>query len=73
MWSAKVTLILANIWMYDFYTPNVFETSNQCINTVMTHLSILPEELIENGVGVYKMSCEFAPLPPREKPLWNKN
>ena len=56
MWSAKVTLILANIWMYDFYTPNVFETSNQCIITVMTHLSILPEELIENGVGVYKMS-----------------
>lgn len=73
MWSAKVTLILANIWMYDFYTPNVFETSNDCLNTVMTHLSVLPQEMIENGVGVYKMSCEWVPPPPREKPTWNKN
>lgn len=59
--------------MYDFYTPNVFETSNDCLNTVMTHLSILPQEMLENGVGVYKMSCEWVPPPPREKPTWNKN
>ena len=46
MWAAKVTIIIANIWMYDFHTPYIFQTSVDCINRVQYHLAQLPEEIL---------------------------
>ena len=71
MWSAKVTVIVASIWMYDFHTPYIFKTSLDCINQVQYHLAQLPEQLLVKGVGVHQMTCEWMPWPGKPRPKWS--
>ena len=71
MWSAKVTVIVASIWMYDFHTPYMFKTSLDCINQVQYHLAQLPEQILVKGVGVHQMTCEWMPWPGKPGPKWS--
>ena len=71
MWSAKVTVIVSSIWMYDFHTPYIFKTSLDCINQVQYHLAQLPEQILIKGVGVHQMTCEGMPWPGKPRPKWS--
>ena len=51
MRSAKETLILANIWMSDFYTPHVFETSNEWIENLSSEDLIVLIGFLDEHIG----------------------
>lgn len=67
MFKATIVLIFANHWLYSIDSLPNYRSANECIHSMHHHLASLPEELIDAGLGVYSMDCEFVPMP-RDNP-----
>ena len=68
MFKATVILIIANHWLYEVNSLPNYHDKLACINSINHHLRMLPQELIDAGVGVLNTECSFVPMP-RERPL----
>ena len=63
MFKATIILIFANHWLYPIDSLPNYHSANECYHSMQHHLASLPDDLVDAGLGVYSMECEFVPLP----------
>lgn len=63
MFKATIVFIFANHWLYQLDSLPSYSDSASCYNSMMHHIQVLPQEWLDQGLGVHSMNCEFVPMP----------